>query len=80
MATMVTCARCGQVGEGLDRPPLAGRLGQLVQAQVCRACWQEWVAESLMVINHYGLQPANPEHRQYLYAYLREFLHLRDDA
>jgi Fe-S cluster biosynthesis and repair protein YggX len=72
----LTCARCGQVAEGLPRPPLSGKLGQDIHAHVCADCWREWTQESVNIINHTGLQPVDPADRQKLYVHLREFLKL----
>ncbi|MDE2993524.1 MAG: Fe(2+)-trafficking protein, partial [Chloroflexota bacterium] len=63
----VTCARCGQTGEQLPRPPLGGTRGQVIQARTCAACWSEWLQTSANLINHYGLQVAVPADRQQLY-------------
>ncbi len=66
-AGRLVCSRCGQRRPGLDEPPLPGRRGQLVQAQVCAECWQAWVEEQTRLINHERLQPAEPADRQRLY-------------
>lgn len=75
MAT-ITCARCGRQAQGLDRPPLSGQLGRDVLANVCSNCWADWRDESFRMINHYGLQPADPADRQRLYGMLRDYLKL----
>ena len=75
---VVTCSRCGEEGAGLARPPLAGEIGRQVYEQVCQSCWADWFEQQINVINHYGLTPAVPEHRQQLYEVMREFLALRD--
>ena len=77
MATIV-CARCGATAEMMERPPLTGRLGYLVQQQTCPDCWREWKQYSVNLINHYGLMPMVPEHRQQIFAMMREFLQLKE--
>lgn len=72
----VTCARCGQSGEQLPRPPLGGTRGQVIQERTCAACWSEWLQTSANLINHYGLQVAVPADRQQLYVVMAEFLKL----
>ena len=72
----VTCARCGQSGEQLPRPPLGGVRGQAIQASICADCWTEWMQTSANLINHYGLQVAVPADRQQLYVVMAEFLKL----
>ncbi|MBI3971264.1 MAG: Fe(2+)-trafficking protein [Chloroflexi bacterium] len=73
----ITCARCGRRAEPLDSPPLVGARGQVVQQQICPACWQEWVEQSKNIINHYGIEVADPRQRQQLYAVMAEFLSIK---
>jgi Fe-S cluster biosynthesis and repair protein YggX len=75
---MVTCRRCAEDAVGLPRPPLAGDIGQLVFENVCQGCWNEWFEQSVLVINHYGLNPAIREERQQLYEVMKEFLGLTE--
>jgi Fe-S cluster biosynthesis and repair protein YggX len=55
---------------------MPGRWGAVVLEQTCADCWREWVDEQTRVINHEGLRPGEPEHRQVLYARMAEFLRL----
>jgi Fe-S cluster biosynthesis and repair protein YggX len=75
---LVTCRRCGQEAAGLAQPPLAGDVGQLVFENVCQDCWNEWFEQSVLVINHYGLNPAIREERLQLYEVMKEFLGLTE--
>jgi Fe-S cluster biosynthesis and repair protein YggX len=77
---MLTCARCGQEAEALERPPLAGSSGVVVQAHTCPACWAEWQQAAPSFINHYGLQVVQPAGRARLYELMREFLNIPADA
>jgi Fe-S cluster biosynthesis and repair protein YggX len=79
MATIV-CARCGATTEALARPPLTGKRGLAVQQQTCPTCWQEWKQYSVNLINHYGLLPMVPEHREQIFSIMQEFLQLREDG
>ena len=78
MAGEVTCRRCGQRREALERAPLPGKWGPLILDQTCAACWHEWVEEQTRVINHERLTPAEPEHRALLYQKMKAFLNLAD--
>ena len=73
---LVDCVRCLETKPGLDRPPLSGDIGREVFENVCRDCWAAWFEQSVNVINHFGLTPALPEHRQQLYEVMKEFLNL----
>lgn len=72
----VTCVRCGQEREALETPPLVGARGEKVQQNVCAACWEEWIEQSKNIINHYGIEVADPSQRRRLYAVMAEFLKL----
>ena len=72
----VTCTRCGLKAAGLEAPPTGGQLGIKIQNSVCRDCWQEWVDQQVLFINHYGLQMADPEDRSRLREAMKEFLNL----
>ena len=76
-AGTVSCVRCGQEGPRLPKPPIAGPLGEAVWQQVCASCWGEWRAQSVLIVNHYGLQPADPNDRAQLYEFMKEFLTLQ---
>ncbi|HZT44195.1 MAG TPA: Fe(2+)-trafficking protein [Chthonomonadaceae bacterium] len=75
MAT-ITCARCGRAAEPLESPPMGGQLGETIQNNVCPDCWNEWLSQQVLYINHYGLQLADPDDRKQLIAILKEFLQL----
>jgi Fe-S cluster biosynthesis and repair protein YggX len=72
----ITCRRCALTKPALDRAPLPGKWGPVVLAETCADCWREWVDEQTRVINHEGLIPARPEHRQVLYERMTTFLKL----
>jgi len=73
---VVSCSRCGETAAGLAQPPLSGEVGRDVYEHTCQECWGQWFEQSVLVINHYGLNPALREDRQRLYEVMREFLRL----
>ena len=75
MAT-IRCVRCGREAEPMANPPTGGKTGLAIQENVCADCWQEWKNQSVLLINHYGLVLADPEHRAQLSKMMREFLNL----
>jgi len=75
-APSLTCLRCGLLGPRLPKPPISGDLGRAVFDQICANCWQEWRAQSVLIVNHYGLQPADPDDRARIYEFMKEFLTL----
>jgi Fe-S cluster biosynthesis and repair protein YggX len=72
----ITCARCGKAAEAMTDPPMGGQLGQTIQNRVCSVCYNDWVNQQVLFINHYGLQMADPDDRKKLIQVMKEFLGL----
>ena len=76
----VRCSRCGSTAAGLDRAPLPGRPGELVLAQTCTACWEEWKGTQVKLINEYRLNVTDPGHFDRLMTEMKAFLSLQGDG
>ena len=63
MARMVMCVKFGRELPGLEKPPFPGELGQRIFEHVSQQAWDMWPAQSTLIINHYGLNMADPEAR-----------------
>lgn len=72
----VSCARCKRHAPGLVEAPLAGSRGERVLANVCADCWATWVEESKNLINHLGIEVADPVQRRRMYPLMAEYLNL----
>jgi Fe-S cluster biosynthesis and repair protein YggX len=70
----VTCTRCKQVREGIPRPPWPGDQGREIAERICKACWTEWLAMQVKVINEYRLNLADPKHAETLEKQMLIFL------
>lgn len=70
----VACTRCGQTREGFDRPPFPGPIGARAQQEICTVCWNEWLRQQTMLINHYGLNLMDPQARSFLTRNMDAFL------
>lgn len=70
----VHCQRCGEDKPALEKAPFKSDLGDRVIGHICQECWKEWLVHQTLLINHYGLDPRNPEARQFLYAQVEEVL------
>jgi Fe-S cluster biosynthesis and repair protein YggX len=75
-SNQVTCIRCGLEGPKLAKAPISGELGRVIFEQICQNCWNEWRVQSVNIVNHYGLQPADPNDRAQIYEFMKEFLTL----
>ncbi|HLJ53449.1 MAG TPA: Fe(2+)-trafficking protein [Chthonomonadaceae bacterium] len=72
----ITCVRCGKSAEAMPEPPMGGQLGATVQEKVCPSCYADWIDQQVLLINHYGLQMADPDDRKKLIQAMKDFLGL----
>jgi Fe-S cluster biosynthesis and repair protein YggX len=73
MARMVQCVKLGRELPGLDAPPFPGDLGQRIYEHVSRQAWNLWPEQEILLINHYGLNLADPQARQLLMDQMEQF-------
>lgn len=73
MARMVQCAKLGRELPGLDRPPFPGALGQRIYDNVSQQAWALWPAQERIIMNHYGLNMADPAARKLVMEQMEEF-------
>jgi len=78
MPRMVQCVKLGRELPGLDKPPFPGELGQRIYEHVSREAWEMWPAQSTLLINHYGLNMADPDARKFLREQMEEFFFGKD--
>jgi Fe-S cluster biosynthesis and repair protein YggX len=72
----ITCIRCGNVSEAIQEPLYLGRLESQVKAQICPACWAEWVKMRVMVINEYQVNLGDESGRALVKEQMFTFLKL----
>lgn len=70
---MVNCAKLGLELEALNRPPFPGELGQRIFENVSKQAWEMWSAHATLLINHYGLNMADPRSQEFLMEQMEEF-------
>lgn len=74
MPRMVRCSVTGEEGEGLERAPYPGAMGQRIYEQVSKAGWQRWIAHQTMLINENRLSLADAKARKFLEGEMQKFL------
>jgi Fe-S cluster biosynthesis and repair protein YggX len=72
--TEIHCRRCDDARPRLAKPPFRDERGERIQAQICSICWAEWLKHQTVLINHYGLDPRDPESRAFLYEQIDQVL------
>ena len=70
---MVNCVKIGRELPGLEQPPFPGELGLRVFENVSAEGYALWQPHMTIMINHYGLNPADPESRRILREQMEEF-------
>lgn len=80
MARMVFCKRLKREAEGLDAPPMFGKVGREIFDHVSREAWAEWEDMQLKIVNEYHLDLSDKEARKMLTKQMRVFLGLDEDG
>ena len=70
---IVFCQKLQRELPGLDKPPFPGELGTRIYEHISKQAWDMWPAQSTLIINHYGLNMADPEARKILREQMEEF-------
>ncbi len=73
MSRMVFCVKLGRELPGLEQPPFSGALGQRIYNDISADAYDLWQPQMTILINHYGLNPADPEARRILREQMEEF-------
>jgi len=73
MSRTVYCVKLGRELPGLEKPPFPGELGQRIYEQISQEAYALWPAQSTLIINHYGLNMADPDARKLLREQMEEF-------
>lgn len=71
--TVVECAKLGAELPALAKPPFPGPLGQRIFDNISELAWQMWAEQSTLIINHYGLNMADPQSQEFMFDQMEEF-------
>ena len=74
MARMVMCAKLGRELPGLERKPVPGEMGTRIFEHISQAAWDLWKQQSVLLINHYGLNLLEPEAQKFMREQMEKFL------
>ena len=72
--TIVQCAKFNKELPALNRTPFPGELGQRIYENVSALAWDSWQEQATLVINHYGLNMADPHANDFLFEQMEAFL------
>ena len=71
---VVHCAMLDEELPALDRPPFPGELGERIYNEISHYGYQQWSGQATLLINHYGLNMADPRAQEFLFQQMEEFL------
>ncbi len=80
MPRTVYCVKLQRELPGLDKPPFPGKLGERIYEQISKQAFDMWPAQQTLIINHYGLNMADPEARKILREQMEDFFFGQDAA
>jgi len=70
---VVHCAKLNRELEALPRRPFPGALGERIYNEISAQGWELWQQQSTILINHYGLNMADPRANEFLFEQMEEF-------
>ncbi len=73
LMTVVKCAKLGKELEALNTPPFPGDLGQRIFNEVSQMGYEMWSEHATLLINHYGLNLADPRAQEFLFEQMDAF-------
>jgi Fe-S cluster biosynthesis and repair protein YggX len=71
----IKCARCGEKRPPLGYAPIPTELGQKIGAECCQPCWMQWLQKQTQIINHFGIDLANPDSHTFLFDQMKIFFY-----
>jgi len=74
------CARTGQPGNQMDKPPFKGPVGEWIQQNITKETWQAWIGQGTKVINELRLDLSQDEDAATYDQHMREFLGVDENA
>lgn len=66
MSRTIHCVKLEKDLPAMEEPPFPGELGQRIYENVSAEGYELWKPHLTTIINHYGLNPADPETRKML--------------
>ena len=70
---LVVCAKLGEDLPAMPRPPFPGELGERIYNNISAYAYAQWSQQASMVINHYGLNMADPRSHEFLFEQMEAF-------
>lgn len=73
LIVVVQCAKLFEELPALPRQPFPGPLGRRIYDSVSAYAYKQWADEATLLINHYGLNLADPRAQDFLFEQMEIF-------
>lgn len=70
---VVQCALLDEELPALSKPPFPGELGERIYNEISSYAYKMWNERATLLINHYGLNMADPRAQEFLFQQMEEF-------
>ncbi len=57
----------------MQKAPFNNDLGRKVQQSTCTECWKKWIGQQTVLMNHFGLNPIDPQAQKFLFGAMDSF-------
>ena len=64
---MVMCRKLGKMLPGLPKPPYKNALGKKIYEEVSKEAWDQWLRESVKIINTYRVDLASKQGQEFMF-------------
>ena len=71
--TVVHCTKLNTEMPALDKPPFPGEMGDRIFNNVSKFAYGMWPEQATLLINHYGLNMADPQAQEFLMVEMERF-------
>lgn len=70
---VVQCAMLNEELPALDKPPFPGEQGARIYNEISRLAYKQWSEQATLLVNHYGLNMADPRAQEFIFQQMEEF-------
>jgi Fe-S cluster biosynthesis and repair protein YggX len=74
VSRQIFCKKTNKLGEGLDRIPYPGPIGERIYAEISKEAWQLWLKHQTLLINENRLNLTDPNTKTFLLNEMEKFL------
>lgn len=66
-------ASCLDEMKQIERVPFNNEIARKIQQTACTECWKKWTGQQMVLMNHFGLNPIDPQAQKFLFGAMESF-------